>query len=365
MRPIVSAVLCATIVFVSTSVVAVVAAAQLSDWRAAPYNAALGPANSTMPTAATPVSTTRTELTIPRQDGDAEAILVEPRGGSDVGIVLIAGAGGADHQLLLPLAQRFAAAGIAALTYDKRTNGYSLIHRDYEQLADDALAAVAVMRDATGIERIGGWGISEGAWVLSSAAARESSPLTFAVYVSAPVVTPLEQSGWIIDRTLRAAPEFVRRTGATMIAQGRSLFDYLDFDARPLVASIRVPVMAIWGAEDAIVPVNEAYRRMDADLDGALRACILPGLGHDLDANAAAWLPTATAWMKEPSGDELSGTNPAAALGVARPVSATWFVDSRLHLALSTTVAAIAGVLGWRRSTRRRSRSTTQETTYE
>lgn len=366
MRPIVSALLGGIIAFLATSAVTVAASAQLSEWREAPQLDPLRPASSITPAAATSVPTTRAHLTFPRQGGDAQAILVEPRDGADVGVVLISGAGAADRKVLLPIAERFAAAGIAALTYDKRTEGYSLVHRDYEQLAADAIAAADAMHDATGIERIGGWGISEGAWVLSSAAAHESSPLAFAVFASAPVVTPLEQSGWIIDRSLQGAPALVRRAGATMVAQGRSLFDYLDFDARPLVASIPVPVMALWGADDPIVPVNEAYRRMNRDRDGALAAYILPGLGHDLDVHADVWVPTAAAWMKEPSGDELSGANPVSALGISRPMPATWFADPRLHLALSAAVGGIVSVLAWRRSTRRRrSQSTTRERTHE
>lgn len=353
MRPLVRALVGGVLAFAATTVVTIAATAQFSDWSEAPDLAPLHPESVTAPETSTSENVTqitRTELTFPRSDGDAAAVLFQPQDGADVGVVLIAGAGGADRHTLSALAKRFAAAGVAALTYDKRTDGYSVTHRDYEQLADDALAAAGAMRTATELDRIGGWGISEGGWVLASAIARESSPLAFAVFASAPVVTPLEQTGWIIDRVLQGGPDLIRRVGATVVAQGRSLLNYLDFDARPLLRGTRVPVMSIWGADDATVPVNEAYRRMTTTLDGDLFAYIVPNAGHDLSSDSSAWLSAAASWMKSPTGDGLFGVNPTSDLGVPEPVTARWHADPRIHLAASSLIAGAVGFLIWQRS---------------
>lgn len=132
--------------------------------------------------------------------------------------------------------------------------------------------------------------------------------------------------------------------------------DYLDFDSAPYLQSIRVPVYAIWGAADATLPVNAAYRALSASLSWPLAARIVPGLGHDLLRGTDQWLPAVAAWTRIPTGSVLVGAEPDSDLGTAAPPAGTWFTDPRLHLALSATAALATGVLAGRRTARRLTR---------
>ena len=49
---------------------------------------------------------------------------------------------------------------------------------------------------------------------------------------------------------------------ATVLASGRALINYLGFDVRSTLATLDLPVYAIWGAADPVVPINVAVRRL-------------------------------------------------------------------------------------------------------
>ena len=55
------------------------------------------------------------------------------------GLVLVHGAGPGSRESLVDMARAFAAAGTAAIVYDKRTAGYSVLARDFAALAEDAI----------------------------------------------------------------------------------------------------------------------------------------------------------------------------------------------------------------------------------
>lgn len=356
MRPAVKGALTGLLVFAATTLTTLVATTLATGGEPADRLPPLRPGlaiESPIAASAATYTTTRTDLRLPVAGGSAHAFLVEPDGGAKAGVVLVAGAGSSDREHLLALSERFAAHGIAALRYDKRADGYTPFTRDYTVLADDVLAAARAMRDATGLDRIGALGISEGGWVISDAAARPDSPLAFAVLASAPVVSPGEQPVWIVDRGLQAAPSVIRMTAATAVGQGQYLIDYLTFDTRSHLATIDIPVMAIWDAEDAIVPVNEAYRRLDEGLNDQLTAHIFPGLGHGLRADTDTWLPAVAQWIREPAGTGLTGVEPSSDLGVADLPAPRWHADPRLHLAvavLTATAAAAATITISRRT---------------
>ena len=353
-HPLVRALAAGVAAFAAITALTIATSAQLSGWEPPPQLEPLHPQELADPPPALPLSTTRTEVSFATAGAVTEAVLTSPRAGADVGVVLVSGAGPADRLALLPLAERIAASGIAVLTYDKRSDGYSMLHRDYEQLADDVLRAADALRRTPGVARVGALGISEGGWVVSAAAARFDTPLNFVILASAPIVSPLEQSSWIVDSALHDAPELVRRAGATVLAQGRHIIDYLDFDPRTLLTRIKVPVFAVWGADDATVPVNEAYRRLDSALKPPLTARIVAGAGHDIVRDPDPWLATATAWMASPSGPGLAGSEPSTAAGVAIPPVRGPMADARLHVAASTATAAIVTLAVWRRAKKHR-----------
>src|SRR5690349_2714864 len=102
------------------------------------------------------------------------------------GVVMLEGAGNRGREYLMPEARAYARHGIVTLVYDKRTVGYSMFHRDYGLLADDALAGVRLLRSRTDVDpgRVGLWALSEGAFVAPIAANR-STDVAFLVTVGA------------------------------------------------------------------------------------------------------------------------------------------------------------------------------------
>ena len=80
---------------------------------------------------------------------------------------MLQGAGNRGRQELRAEAEAFARRGVVTLIYDKRTVGYSLLHRDYAVLAEDALAGLRLLRARADVDpaSVGLWAQSEGAYV--------------------------------------------------------------------------------------------------------------------------------------------------------------------------------------------------------
>jgi uncharacterized protein len=175
-------------------------------------------------------------------------IVVAPRssGKRRPALVMLEGAGNRGRQELQPAAEVFARHGVITLIYDKRKVGYSLLRRDYELLADDAVAAVALLATRRDVDpsRLGLWAQSEGAYV-APLACRRSSAVKFVITVGAVGVTPAVQTAWGYDQFLRHAgvdgglPRTLEITALrTMISAG--LFPEANFDPAPVRAVHRM-----------------------------------------------------------------------------------------------------------------------------
>jgi dienelactone hydrolase len=180
------------------------------------------------------------------------------------GMVLVHGAGtGTPRTKLMGEAVEFARRGMSVLIYDKRSENYSLFHRSYSQLADDALGAVATLRAQPGVDpaKVGIWGLSEGGWVAPLAASR-SRDIAFVVLVGANGLPPLRQQTWAVAAGLRKAGvsgPLVDRAELNMyrvIADG-GLFPEPYYDPTPTMAAVRQPVLGIWGTNDLLTPPRE------------------------------------------------------------------------------------------------------------
>lgn len=187
-------------------------------------------------------------------------------------------------------AQAYAAHGIVTLIYDKRSTGYTMFHRDYGQLATDALAALRVLRSRPEIDpaRTGLWGLSEGGWVVSIASAR-SNDVKFLVTVGAVGLTPARQTAWANDQPLAHAGvsgslrDAVR--GGLRLVVSAGMFPEADYDPVPVWRSVHQPVLLAWGAEDRQAAPAESARIIRRALDAGGNAhdteVFLPGT-HDL-----------------------------------------------------------------------------------
>ncbi len=192
----------------------------------------------------------------------------------------------------------------------------------FDLQARDALAVA----DAIGSANIGLWGYSQGAWVAPMAATL-SPRIQFLVLVASAGVTPAVQMRYAVAEQLRRGghgPPAVERAlklrarleawihNPTPSDAGRLSSDLavarseawwsvaflpnelpdaakraawiaeMDFDPVPVFAATSVPVLAIYGADDAWTPVDasvEAWRRARGDAADIL---VVPDASHEL-----------------------------------------------------------------------------------
>ena len=244
-------------------------------WLLAIFVAAVGvPA---VPAAAEPEPVMTTDVTFVGGGGVIlHGIVVAPRPSRKrrPALVMLEGAGNRGRQELQPAAEVFAQHGVITLIYDKRKVGYSLLRRDYDLLAADAVAAVALLATRRDVDpsRLGLWAQSEGAYV-APLASHQSSAVKFVITVGAVGVTPAVQTAWGYDQFLRHAGVGAGLSHAleltalrTMISAG--LFPEANFDPAPAWQQLRQPVLAEWGEFDRVAlplesstAIEEALRR--------------------------------------------------------------------------------------------------------
>lgn len=187
--------------------------------------------------------------------------------GPGPGIVLVGGSGAGPREEYRQEAEAFARAGITTLVYDKRTVGYSRLHRDFGLLADDALAGVRLLqsRNTVNPRQVGLWGFSEGGWVAPLAASR-STDVAFVVTIGGSGYDPLRTQAWNLTTHLRhrGVDGPFRHTVAGPAAQfigSTGLFPTAGYDPVPVLERLhRTPVLALWGEHDTQVPPQESSR---------------------------------------------------------------------------------------------------------
>ncbi|GII28625.1 alpha/beta hydrolase family protein [Planotetraspora mira] len=283
-------------------------------------------------------------------------------------LVMVQGAGTRGRGELRAEAEAFARLGIVTLIYDKRTIGYSLFHRDYSVLADDALAALRLMRARADVDpaRLGLWAQSEGAWVASLAAARSADP-KFLITVGAVGSTPAAQTAWGYGQFLRHAgvsgslPRTMQETGLRLLV-GAGLFPEADYDPVPAWQNVHQPVLAQWGEFDREALPAESSRiiRQALERGGDTRYTIrfVPGVRHDLNLTADDGfdridsLPPGYGEFEASWIDGLAHDVPPATVGtvpqpnqMSRPLTpSAWYESPWLHLAVfALLLAAFAG----------------------
>ena len=225
-------------------------------------------------------------------------IVVAPRrsGMRRPALVMLEGAGNRGRQELQPAAEVFARQGVVTLIYNKRMVGYNLLRRDYDLLAADAVAAVALLATRGDVDpsRLGLWAQSEGAYV-APLACRRSSAVKFVITVGAVGVPPAVQTAWGYDQLLRHAavggglPHTLEVTALrTMISA--DLFPEANFDPIPAWQQLRQPVLAEWGEFDRVALPRESSTVIEEALrrGGNTRYTMrfISGVRHNLNLTA-------------------------------------------------------------------------------
>ena len=241
----------------------------------------------------------------------AGTLLIPSGKGRHPAIVLTHGTGPEDRNNVLPLVHFLVPHGIAILGYDKRGVGESTgdwRSASLENLADDAVAAVQYLKSRNDIDpyRIGVLGASQGGWVAPLAASKSAS-IAFVISVSGPGITPAELTSERLEHDLRTKgfseneiadalalmklrDDFARGKeswetlqAAAEKSKGMKWFQYvpmpptkenylndhwpriLDYDPEPVLESLHVPVLALFGAlDDRVFPQQNSDKWREA-----------------------------------------------------------------------------------------------------
>jgi hypothetical protein len=272
---------------------------------------------------------TRRELTAERGDVSLAGTLWLPGERPSAIVLMHPGSGPSDRDndvYFPPIREHLLSRGIAVSSFDKRGVGGSTGRWEDAAIgeqADDALAAVEAIRaDQDGNTPIGLFGHSQGGWVVVEAASRSSAP-AFVVTNSGPGVTParqerfaarthLERSGASSTEIEVALERFdvvlgLMREGVPLAGVGAgleaanladaqdplglveepALWDLMaamaDHDPRPALERVEVPVLALFGGDDAIVPVEESVTVFEeAVRPDLLSVVVFPNADHRL-----------------------------------------------------------------------------------
>lgn len=221
--------------------------------------------------------------------------------------------------------------GVASLIYDKRGVGESTGDPDatLDELAGDAVAAAIYLRNRPDIraDRVGVGGFSQGGYVAPLAAARYGQ-IAFVVVGAAPGISPAELNDFAAQSALQRAGvdslgigramqlrrdvAQVQRTGVgrakieSDLAGAKSApwfraadlplgpidqlgprgLGVLDFDPLAVWSAVNVPVLALWGANDQLVPAARSRALIEGTMTTSARARatfeIFPNASHGI-----------------------------------------------------------------------------------
>ncbi len=224
--------------------------------------------------------------------------------------------------------------GATVLVYDRRGEGLSSapaeMDTEFRGLASDAAAAARELASLESIDpgRVGLMGGSQACWV-AARAATEHDGIAFLILNGLPSVSPAQQERQSVEHRARRLGLsgadvqhaltyldlyfYVARTGAgfdllasaaadaqqaawgELVDQPRSLDDlawwgrHASFDMYSRLASLEIPLLALWGDGDVVTPPCENLGRAAAAFDGRpnglITTRVCPGVGHALETN--------------------------------------------------------------------------------
>lgn len=194
---------------------------------------------------------------------------------------------------------------LAVLVFDKRGVGRSqgrCCPLDFELLADDVLAAVDALRSRDDIDddAVGLLGLSQGGWIIPVAATK-SDDVSFAVVLSGSAVSVGEE-GLYSDLTgdVGCTPNNPRALVSRLVREAKPS----EFDPRPYLARLDIPVLWLYGANDMSQPVEKDLTVLDPlqragkefaivvfpDTDHGLQQCGGGSFVPELQSTLHVWL---------------------------------------------------------------------------
>jgi len=221
------------------------------------------------------------EVTYKSENISLSGTLIKPKlAGPYPAIVLVSGSAGEGkmtRERTRQMGYLFARNGIAALIYDRRGNGNSAGEKDriirMEWLAKDAAAGAAYLSSRNDIDKrnIGFYGLSQGGWVAPYASTIFGNT-AFIIVVSAPGISPNEQNkfasrnmvwGYVNKKIQQAGGTKAEWQGTEYKETEKEESEenknevipgFSSFDPLPYWEKCTIPVLAIYGADDKIIP---------------------------------------------------------------------------------------------------------------
>jgi uncharacterized protein len=258
------------------------------------------------------------------------------------GVVMVGGSGPSDRNndvFFPPIREHLLGHDIAVLSYDKRGVGESSGSwgpASIDDFASDAVAAYDVLRAHLEGSAVGFFGHSEGGWTVLRAAGA-CADLRFLITNSTPGTTPAVQDRWAMAHALRSGGESETsvlsalqfydeltadaRRGASFAdvaprlqsspykkyfgdpgeSDWQSIRPKLDHDPFGDIAALTCPQLALFGAADPLVPVDEStalFRQARPDVTIE----VFPGADHRLampdGSLVAGYLDTMSGWIQ-------------------------------------------------------------------
>ena len=291
------------------------------------------------------------QLTVERDGVRLGGSLWEPRQ-SPVAVVLMhPGSGPSDRhndEYFPPIREHLVASGYAVCSFDKRGVGESTgdwIGTSIDDQAADVAACADHLAAALPGVPVGLFGHSQGGWVVVEAGARRD--VAFVVVNSGPGVTPAAQERHALTVLLadqahdteefgdaircfdlvvacmssgldhQQAVDRVERAGLASVLQRSDLFPFplddpdvwryacvlIDHDPRPALRALRAPTLALFGADDSIVPVDVSVVVFEACVrSDLLTVAVLAGGDHRVQRDGRvvdAYFPTLDAFLDQ------------------------------------------------------------------
>jgi pimeloyl-ACP methyl ester carboxylesterase len=292
----------------------------------------------------------RSELTARNGDVTLAGTLWLPRGEPAATVLMHPGSGPSNRDndvFFPPIRAHLLQAGIAVASFDKRGVGGSTGRWQEAAIAEqaaDAICCLELLQAEVG-GRVGLFGHSQGGWVVIEAASRRPDA-AFVISNSGPGVSPEEQERYATQLYMRRAGisddelDEVRRYYDDIVAMmrdGLSLGDakqrvsdagfprafaalelpvlpddeaewklaaaLMDHDPRPALERIRIPTLALFGADDPVTPVEASVAAFrEAVRPELLQVEVFAGAGHRMEAGdppalADGYLDALTAFL--------------------------------------------------------------------
>jgi len=229
------------------------------------------------------------EVRFPAGGATLAGTLTLPEGAAPhAAVAIVHGSGRTSRAGSQIFAAWFAIHGVAVLAYDKRGVGQSggmfpggATETGIDRLARDAEAAVRFLATQPEVDRrrIGLWGASQAGWIIPLAASR--APIAFAAIGVGPTVTVGEE-GFYSDLTNDG------EGGGLSASEAEARLDETSasgFDPIPVIRSLRIPVLWVYGAEDRSIPTRRSVaiiQRLRSETGADFTSIVFPRAGHSL-----------------------------------------------------------------------------------